>query len=107
MCVKNNKVLKTTNSQEFIVERFSETEIILTNAVEPDSENITVDIKIFHNNFVANYAATTHKSQGATITKSIVLFDWTRMLDDVRIGYTAVSRGKNCEQIRICREIIV
>jgi hypothetical protein len=105
MCVKNNKVLKTINSEEFIVESFSETEIILKNADEPDFENITVDIKNFHNNFVANYAATCHKSQGATITKNIVLFDWTRMLDDTRIGYTAVSRGRKCEQIRICREI--
>lgn len=64
-------------------------------------ELIEVSFKDFHKNFVVNYASTTHKSQGATITKGINIWDWYAMEEDKKLGYTAISRAKNCEQVCI------
>jgi hypothetical protein len=108
MAVANNRDLEIINTEEFWVKEFSSSESSMTlyRDEDPDGEVLVVDFKEFHKNFVVNYAATTHKSQGATITKEINIFDWNYMIEDKRIGYTAVSRGKNCEQVTICNKIV-
>jgi hypothetical protein len=108
MAIANNKDMEIINSEEFWVKEYSSSESTMTiyRDEDPDGEVIVVSFKDFHTNFVVNYAATTHKSQGATINKDINIFDWYRMTEDRRIGYTAVSRGKTCGQITICDKIV-
>jgi ATP-dependent exoDNAse (exonuclease V) alpha subunit len=102
MAIANNKDYEIINSEEFIVDKFNgNNEVIHIKAVDDDRE-VIVEFKHFHTNFVVNYAATTHKSQGATYTNGINIWDWDYMREDRRIGYTAISRGKTCEQIWIC-----
>ena len=108
MAVANNRDMEIINTEEFWVKEFSSSEsnMSLYRDEDPDGEVLIVDFKDFHKYFVVNYAATTHKSQGATITKDINIFDWFYMVEDRRIGYTAVSRGKTCEQVTICSKIV-
>ena len=68
---------------------------------------MVVEFKDFQKYFVVNYAATSYKSQGATISKDINIFDWYFMTNDKRIGYTAVSRAKTCGQITICYKLVI
>ena len=65
------------------------------------AEKLTIGFKEFHKNFMVNYASTTHKSQGATISRGINIWDWGTLCQDRRIGYTAVSRAKTCDQVWI------
>lgn len=104
MAVVKNSELGIMNSEEFIVKEFSSSESNMTlyREEDPDGELFVIEFKEFHKRFVVNYAATAHKSQGATITKDINIFDWYKMLDNKKIGYTAVSRAKSCEQVTIC-----
>ena len=107
MAIANNRDMEIINTEEFWVKEFSSSESkMVLYRDEDETEELVVEFKDFHKYFVVNYAATTHKSQGATIAKDINIFDWYRMEDDRRIGYTAVSRGKTCEQITICSRII-
>lgn len=101
MAIANNKDFEIINSEEFQVVRFDD-ENIWVDAVDDDREEFAVSLGLFHKNFVVNYAATTHKSQGATYTQGINVWDWERMRDDRRIGYTAISRGKTTKQVWIC-----
>ena len=106
MAITNNKEYETINTEEFIVKEFSSANSDVTLAREEDpEETITIELKHFHKNFVVNYASTTHKSQGATITKGLNLWDWGMLCKDRRIGYTAVSRAKTCEQVWINAEV--
>jgi len=108
MANANNREMNIINTEEFWVKDFSSSESNMTlyRDEDPDGETLVIDFNNFHKYFVVNYAATTHKSQGATINKEINIFDWYYMTDDKRIGYTAVSRGKTCEQVTICVGII-
>jgi len=107
MAVAGNRDMEIINTEEFWVKEFSssESKMVLYRDEDKTAE-LEVEFKDFHKYFVVNYAATTHKSQGATITKEINIFDWYRMIEDRRIGYTAVSRGKTCEQVVICSKIV-
>jgi hypothetical protein len=104
MANATSQELNIVKTEEFWVKEFSSSD---SNMVlyrdEDNTEEITIDFKDFHNNFVVNYAATTHKSQGATISKPINIFEWDIMEEqrNKKVGYTAVSRGKTCEQITI------
>jgi hypothetical protein len=102
MAITNNKELETINSEEFWIEDFSvSNETITMYRDEDESDKITIEFKLFHKNFVVNYASTTHKSQGATINKGINIWDWNKLSEDRRLGYTAVSRAKKCSQVWI------
>ena len=101
MAIANNKDFEIINSEEFVIDRFDDNNIYV-NGIDDDREELVVPLGLFHKNFVVNYAATTHKSQGATYTQGINVWDWNWMRDDRRIGYTAISRGKSTEQVWIC-----
>lgn len=107
MAVKNNCDMEIINSEEFWVKEVSssESKITLYRDEDPDGETLIIEFKDFHKNFVVNYAATTHKSQGATIENHINIWDWWAMMKDRKLGYTAVSRAKKCEQITIVSSI--
>ena len=64
-----------------------------------DEEELIFDFEDFHKYFVANYCSTTHKSQGATITEPIIIWDWEKMKDEKNVGYTALTRAKKLEQL--------
>ena len=108
MAIKRNDKMGIFNSEEFWVKEFSSSEqtITLYRDGDENGETLVVLDKEFHRHFVVNYAATTHKSQGATIDKDINIFDWGFMMENRKVGYTAVSRGKTCEQITICEKIV-
>ena len=101
MAIVCNKSLDIINSDEFIVTDFDPNNSNITMKSEYTGDELTIDNKEFHKSFVVNYAATTHKSQGATITEDINLWDWEWLRGDREVGYTAVSRAKCCEQLTI------
>jgi ATP-dependent exoDNAse (exonuclease V) alpha subunit len=99
MTIVSNKALNIINSDEFVVKSFDvENERIL---LQGDDGELTITFDEFHKYFVVNYAITTHKSQGATYTQKVNIFDWEVLSIKPKLGYTAVSRAKNCEQITI------
>ena len=110
MCIHNNNKLNIINTDEFEVLSFDENTITLKNI---DTENeLIIEHNEFHKNFVVNYIATTHKLQGATITKNLLIYDWYPQMmcgyeyglclkNDKNVGYTALSRVKSLEQIYI------
>jgi hypothetical protein len=104
MAHKCNKELEIINTEEFWISEFSSADETITMYRDEDGEDgdkLTIGFKEFHKNFMVNYASTTHKSQGATITRGINIWDWHMLCQDRRIGYTAVSRAKTCDQVWI------
>lgn len=107
MCVKNNKKFKIINTDEFKVKEYNDANIILTNI--DTNEDLTIEYKDFHLNFVVNYISTTHKLQGSTITQKLFIYDWYcpyecglyGLKQDRNVGYTALSRVKTLDQIYI------
>jgi len=102
MSITNNKDLELINSDEYIVCEVEDDTIFIIQDGE-DHKPLEIDKKDFHKLFVANYIATTHKSQGATYFNNIYLFDTRQMESDRRILYTAVSRGTALNKIFIGR----
>jgi len=100
MSITNNKDYELINSDEYIVCEVENDTILI---VEDGEEHKPLEIgkEEFHKLFVANYIATTHKSQGATYFNNIYLFDKLKMECDRRIIYTAVSRGTALNKIFI------
>jgi ATP-dependent exoDNAse (exonuclease V) alpha subunit len=60
---------------------------------------ITIPTSEFHELFVMKYCSTTHKQQGDTIDKDIVIFDYNCMSKNLK--YTAITRAKKLSQIHI------
>jgi len=90
------------NSDEFVIKELRPNESIIVLERDENKEDLLeVEFKEFHNNFVANYAATTHSSQGVTIVGGLNIWDWFMMIDNPKVGYTAVSRAKKCDDIWI------
>jgi hypothetical protein len=91
------------NSDTMKVVSYNDTHITLELDVPDEDDNNIIVIKIedFHKSFVCNYCSTTHKNQGATITQNIQLWDWEKMTSDRRIAYTAVSRAKRIQQVKV------
>ena len=91
------------NSDALTVLEFNKDIIKMKLEIPDENGNDIVEIKTneFHKSFVCNYCSTTHKNQGATITQKIQLWDWYKMKEDRRIGYTAVSRAKTISQVKI------
>jgi len=97
MSWKNCVKLGIVNSEEFRVSLFDEEQIELTR--DEGGENIIIDKSEFHNYFLANYASTAHKSQGATYKGKVILWDWDRMTQDNKLCYTACSRSVALENL--------
>ena len=68
---------------------------------EDDNDMVVVKVSEFHKAFVCNYCSTTHKNQGATIDRNIQLWDWKQMKTDRRIAYTAISRARRIQQLKV------
>lgn len=68
---------------------------------EDGNDIVIVKVEDFHKSFVCNYCSTTHKNQGATIDRNIQLWDWNMMQSDRRIAYTAISRARSIQQVKI------
>lgn len=97
MSVKNNSEIGIINSEEFIVMNIDDETFTIQRC--EDEEELMFDFEDFHKYFVANYCSTTHKSQGATITEPIIIWDWETMKDEKNVGYTALTRAKKLEQL--------
>ena len=102
MSITNNKDYELINSDEYIVCEVENDTILIVQDGE-DHKPLEIGKEEFHKLFVANYIATTHKSQGATYFNNIYLFDTAKMECDRRIFYTAVSRGTALNKIFIGR----
>jgi len=101
MAVVNSQELEIVNSDELVVKDFDPNANTMEIEGISTDVKLTIDFKEFHKLFCVNYAATTHKSQGATIEDDINIFDWDKLSNDRKLGYTAVSRGKKCGQVSI------
>lgn len=102
MVITCNKDYGIINSDDMIVEDFDPNASTITiSGKYLEEEELVIESKEFHKLFVVNYAATTHKSQGATISEDINIFDWDRLQKDRKVGYTAVSRAKKPNQLTI------
>ena len=104
MSWKNCVKLGIVNSEEFRVAMVDETQIELSR--EEGGEDIIIDTSEFHNYFLANYASTAHKSQGATYQGKVILWDWDRMTDDKKLCYTACSRAVSLDNLKISTGIL-
>lgn len=110
MAIKTNSkkqtkgtLLRCVNNESFIVEEIGDTIILSATRINEEGEeykhSITIDIKEFHELFIMKYCSTTHKQQGDTIDKDIVIFDYNCMSKNLK--YTAVTRAKKLSQIHI------
>jgi hypothetical protein len=97
MAVVNKVDLGIINSEEFIVSEWNDE--VITMRREESDEEIEINTDEFHKYFVVNYCSTTHKSQGATITAPIIIWDWNKMKYNREVGYTALSRAKTIKQL--------
>jgi len=105
MAYKNNNKMEIVNSEEFIVIAYDEYKITLKRDVD-DLPNVEIDVDDFHTYFVCNYCSTTHKSQGATYTGNIIIFDWERLHGDKNVAYTACSRGIALDKLIVAKTIL-
>lgn len=99
MAWKNCVKLGIVNSEEFIVSSYDDEKIYITR--NELGEDLEIDIEDFHNYFVPNYCATTHKSQGATYKDKVILWDWNRLVSNKKIVYTACSRATKFDNLII------
>ena len=91
MSWKNCVELGIVNSEEFRISMVDKHQVVLTR--DEGGEDVVIDTDDFHNYFLANYASTAHKSQGATYQGKVLLWDWDRMTNDNKLCYTACSRA--------------
>lgn len=103
MSDKKTKEVLCVNNESFVVEdidQFITMSSIRTNEEgEEYKHTITCKYGEFHSMFVMKYCSTTHKQQGDTIDKNIVIFDYRCMSKNLK--YTAVTRAKKLSQIHI------
>jgi len=103
MCWKNTTELGIVNSEEFMVRVCDEEKITLSR--DEGGDDVEIDTEDFHDYFLANYASTAHKSQGATYKGKVILWDFDRMTDDKKLCYTACSRATSLSNIVIATGI--
>jgi hypothetical protein len=101
---KDDDELVMANNECFEVVDVDDSELMaVSKRINEDGEEyehtITINTDEFHQHFLLNYIATTHKSQGATINNDVVVFDYERMTRNIR--YTAITRVKKLSQIII------
>ena len=104
MCVSANSKLDIFNSETFVVESCDEGRTIIKMKRERQKrlgEVLEVPVGDFHKHFVCSYASTVLKSQGATISKNIVVWDASKILGDRHLGYTCMTRAKLLSQIAV------
>ena len=91
------------NSDTMKVIKYTDELITMKLDIPDEDGNDILEVKTsdFHESFVCNYCSTTHKNQGATIEKNIQLWDWEKMNTDRRIAYTAISRARSIQQVRV------
>jgi hypothetical protein len=97
MCWKNTTELGIVNSEEFMVSWCDEEKIVLSR--DEGGDDVEIDTTDFHDYFLANYASTAHKSQGATYKGKVILWDFDRMKEDRKLCYTACSRATALKNI--------
>lgn len=107
MAIKNRKPKDKEggycNSDSMVIQDIDQENITIKMNIpdENGTDIITCSVNEFHKSFVPNYCSTTHKQQGSTIEGKIQIWDFGKMADDRRIGYTAISRGKSLSNIII------
>ena len=99
MCIKNVKDDCLINSDEYQISDFDEQSFTIIRIDDDEFEPKQIDIKRFHTDFVLNYISTVHKSQGATYTEKLYLYDFNKLITDNRIIYTATSRATQFNNI--------
>jgi hypothetical protein len=92
------------NNEKFILGDYDD-EFLYLSSERPDENGEifihVIDIKIndLQKLFSLNYCSTTHKSQGETISENFTIYDFNFM--SKKCKYTALSRAKKMEQIKI------
>ncbi len=94
---KNVKKMDIVNNEEYIIQLFSNTDIVL---FEPISEHkLTLTIDDFRTNFLPAYCITVHKSQGCTFDFPYTIHEWSRFTSKMK--YIALSRSSNFNNVNI------
>jgi hypothetical protein len=103
MAIKTNTKKETVNNESFVVDDINNKITLSSIRINEDGEEYThtiaIDAEEFHELFVMKYCSTTHKQQGDTIDKDIVIFDYNCMSKNLK--YTAITRAKKLSQIHI------
>ena len=94
------------NNECFIIKEIDEDLITMVSQRpnedgEMEDHEVQVPTNEFHKHLLLNYCSTTHKSQGATIDKDIVIYDYQQMTKNIK--YTAVTRCKKISQITLVK----
>jgi hypothetical protein len=105
MSYTNNTLLNIVNSEEFVVIDYDDEKIYIDRL--EGGESFEIDIERFHRLFVVNYCATTHKSQGATYSCKVLLWEWSQLKRDKHLCYTACSRATDLNNLIIVRNQLV
>jgi hypothetical protein len=92
------------NNEKFILTEYDDQFLYLLSERPNENGEIfnhLIDIKIddLQKYFYLNYCSTTHKSQGETISENFTIYDFNFM--SKKCKYTALSRAKRAEQIKI------
>lgn len=100
------------NAQSFIVQSFDATNITIskgycfwdTEARKPsyqfhEQSVKQIPIQMFSSVFQVAYCVTTHRVQGDSIDRPFVIYEWTKMSEDLR--YTALTRATKAEYVAI------
>jgi ATP-dependent exoDNAse (exonuclease V) alpha subunit len=104
MSWKNNVDMNIVNSEEFVITFVDKNKLVLKRDCE--GGDIEIETEKFHDFFLANYCATTHKSQGATYAGNVILWDWDRIIREKRVAYTACSRATAKDKLIVSQGIL-
>jgi hypothetical protein len=111
-CYHTNKSYRIMNGQNFVVEGWDDNVINLAEtaglgereAVE-DGVRIAMRREDFSNVLESSIAITCHKTQGQTIAnRYIYIWDVYHYFADIRWMYTAVSRARDWEKVKLVNE---
>ena len=93
----NFKKYDIVNAEKFDVIKidFEKSIIIIKN----EFNEIEIPSNEFNQLFYPSFCTTTHKIQGGTINEPISIYEWSKMGNDKRLKYTAVTRITKIEHL--------
>lgn len=106
MSLENNKKLNIFNGQRYLIKEIiqdKEQQLIIT---LDDNDNTIINLNQYKKYFTLCYAMTNHKVQGLTINEPYCIHECRHERSDIRWKYTALSRAKNQQQIKLCNIFI-
>ena len=104
MVIHHIKKLNIFNGQRYLIKEIipdKEQKLIITL-----DDNTIINLNQYKKYFTLCYAMTNHKVQGLTINEPYCIHECRHERSDIRWKYTALSRAKNQQQIKLCNIFI-